>query len=1235
MTPAGWKGNDCDEARASYTFTDCKTSVCSGEMCCVTDNDSVSDNGVCHVREARNGTVDIYCYSDHGSEEDYVLPVTVNSYGFTGTDTTETFSAPSRVIDVSNNSEFSFLHWNVGGLLSKLRVDDFVSYVSSFDFICFVETFVEDFRSHLFSNYTVYCKPATKLSKQGRRSGGVICLVKNEFAPSVREVSTENDNFLCLLLDKRLFGFDKDVLYVCAYVPPEHSPFYTANGLSNGIELFENCLTELLLREQDVYVLVCGDLNSRTGSVVPDVYTDGMVNNNAFLHNDDNIHRCSQDTVVNNYGRLLLNVCTAFGLYILNGVCNGDTQGHLTYIADSGSSVNDYFMLSDDFFAFVYPYCMMYVSERSESDHMPLELYIEMPRGKTGKDQLEDNCQPNERFIWKQDHAQQFIDLVNSEESQEKLKHATDLIDVDMNGALTLFNDCLKQSAECMKKQWYVNNKNRKNEWFDVECKNARKNVRKLLTKFCKTRDKEDRHVYCKARREYNNLLYKKEKEYKEGLLCKLVNSAHDQQDFWETLRKITPKKVSVHNTISNDEWHQHFKRVLEREHGVADCDIENDFVEQDDLGWLDSAITKEEVLNALKKMKNSKAAGPDGIICELLKYSGDCVVNFLVKYFNALFDNGIYPVQWTESIIFPLFKKGNANDPNNYRGISLCDVSSKIYSSVINTRLQRWIEENNITGEHQAGFKKNYSTIDHMFTLLAAVQKQLANNRKLYVAFIDFEKAFDSISRKLLWPVLMKNGIRGKLYRCVRSMYEDVKARIRNGAKLTEYISCTSGVKQGDVCSPVLFSLFINELALEIIENGKHGATFSPYLVELFILLFADDIVLLSETAIGLQTQLNSLFRSASQLQLKVNMDKSNIMVFRNGGYLASRERWFYGNSQMTVVNTYKYLGIYFSTKLSFHFACQDLVGRAKKALLGILYTLYRLSNHSLELCFRLFDAQIQPIVQYGAEIWGLEKASQDIENVHMFALKKFLGVDLRTPNDLVYGDLGRYPIYLNSYVRCINYWLKLTRMEEHRLPFKAYKMLHNLDEKGKTTWVTNVRKTLCLYGFAFVWNNQGVESVNGFLKCFKQRIIDCRWQEWNDHVQSSERFHFYRSFKVNNYIEPYLLLDISKFIKGALTRLRFGISDIATHSSRYSRTVDSDLLCPLCKTALENEVHFVLCCPVLSDLREQYIPKKFFSYPCSFRLTLLLSSRNEKVLSNLSLYLYKSFKRRSVLVS
>ena len=182
---------------------------------------------------------------------------------------------------------------------------------------------------------------------------------------------------------------------------------------------------------------------------------------------------------------------------------------------------------------------------------------------------------------------------------------------------------------------------------------------------------------------------------------------------------------------------------------------------------------------------------------------------------------------------------------------------------------------------------------------------------------------------------------------------------------------------------------------------------------LELFILLLADGVILMSETVIGLQTQLNSLQHAAGELDLKVNMSKSDIIVFRKGGYLGARDRWVFSGAVMPVANVYKYLGIYFttSTRLSFVSACKDLASRAKNALLCILQ-IYMLNNNSLEVYLKLFDAQVQPVAQYGAELWGLDKAAVHTEKVHLFALKKFLGFHMRTPNDLVYGETGKYPI-------------------------------------------------------------------------------------------------------------------------------------------------------------------------------------------------------------------------------
>ena len=1141
---------------------------------------------------------------------------------------------PSRQSCTFPNMSFKILSWNVNGLGPKLKSKEFVSFVRSFDFICFTETFLESFVSDLFPDYKSFYKPALRFSKKepkiGRCSGGVVCLFKSAFKPFISRVKMDYSNFLVFLIDKGMFGTSKDIVYVCAYVPPEGSPFYSFFDIDNGIELLEECLCDCLIRFDDVHIILSGDLNARTSNISYDITSFDSSVNTPHDSVPINVERDSQDKVLNNFGKLLLNSCNMFSLRILNGACNGDHNGCYTFISDAGSSVDDYFLLSNDLFNIFYSSIDLCIKERFDSDHMPLVFNIFKGNSNSYNNPCtQEEEQVVEKIVWNDDLLHTFADSMKTDESRRMLEYAISLIDNDINKALETFNDCIRKNAQCMQRTIRTNANQRSDNWFDRECRLARTSLRKLYRKFRRTGNKHDGSALSIARREYKRLLKRKEKDFHNALLSNLLSTVNDQKQFWANVQKVSHKKKFVGNNISLDEWFRHFKELLEK-----DCVVtEDDFEDDDTDRYFNRPISREEILLAFRKIKNKKAAGPDGIVGELLKNAGGDVIDFFIIFFNVLFQKGMYPESWSEGIVLPLYKKGNVNDPSNYRGITLSDVTSKLYSSIINCRLQEWDEENNITGEIQAGFKKNHSTVDHMFTLLALIQKQFCFGRKLYVAFIDFQKAFDSVNRKILWPILFKNGIKGNLYRCVKSMYNCVKVKVRSGSKLTQCINCTYGVKQGDVCSPVLFSLFINELAVEVIKNGKHGAMFTTDYFELFILLLADDVALLSETVIGLQTQLNSLHQVSHSMGLKVNLDKSNIIVFRKGGHLAAREKWFFNNSVMPVVNAYKYLGIFFSTKLSFTMACSHITSRAKISALCILRKLRALNNNNLNLLLRLFDSQIQPIAQYGSEIWGLEESASQCEKVHLLVLKKFLGLNNTTPNDLIYGDTGRYPIFINSIINCIRYWLELTRMDKSRLPRKAYEMLYDLDVRNKCNWVSKVRNKLYQLGFGFVWTNQGVVNFKQFLYILKDRLVSCRWQEWNTHIQNSERFSVYKTFCVVHDLKKYLAIDIPMHLKIVTAKFRMGISDISLHYYRYRKHEESDLICPLCNNAKEDDLHFLLCCPVLKKLRERYIPLKFQRDPCQFRLSLLLASENETIVKNMSTYLFKALRLRSKL--
>ena len=463
-------------------------------------------------------------------------------------------------------------------------------------------------------------------------------------------------------------------------------------------------------------------------------------------------------------------------------------------------------------------------------------------------------------------------------------------------------------------------------------------------------------------------------------------------------------------------------------------------------------------------------------------------------------------------------------------------------------------------------------------------------------------------------------------MLRALQSMYCVVKARVRCGRGVTDLFLCPKGLKQGEITSPLLFSLFINEVAVEIMRSGKHGVQLFPDLLEIFILLFADDIAVLSDTPRGLQTQLDILASNANALDLSVNLEKSNIIVFRNGGFLASNEHWTFNGNEVSVVNAYKYLRLYFSTRLSFSRAFEDLAARGRKGTVEVYRILWKLGDVSPVLFFKMFDSQISPILMYGSEVWGLHNHNV-IEKVHLFALKKLLNVAPRTPNDLVYGDTGRYPLFVKARVNCLRYWLRLVRMDENRLPKKAYNMLLHLHGSGKYCWATAVHDELYRNGYGYVWENQGVQNVKSFLNAYRQRLIDTFGQSWHSHITESPRFLVYRQFKSSIYLEEYFYEIHNKHLRDLLVRFRIGVSEIKTHKLRYFCGRGQDLSCPLCSARLEDEVHFLFHCERLVDLRNKFIPVKYHRWmPVSLKKLFT----DKLCLQNVARFIYYGLKRR-----
>ena len=199
----------------------------------------------------------------------------------------------------------------------------------------------------------------------------------------------------------------------------------------------------------------------------------------------------------------------------------------------------------------------------------------------------------------------------------------------------------------------------------------------------------------------------------------------------------------------------------------------------------------------------------------------------FYLKFFNIILESGHIPSKWSEGIIIPIYKnKGESKDPKNYRPITLLSCTSKLFTSILNARLNTFLEENDILNENQAGFRKDYATTDHIFTLKSIIEILRHLKRKIFCIFVDFSSAFDSVWRVGLWKKLLNQGIQGKFFRLIKNMYTNIKSCISHNGFKSNFFTSNAGVRQGENLSPILFALFLNDLETHLRSRENTGIT-------------------------------------------------------------------------------------------------------------------------------------------------------------------------------------------------------------------------------------------------------------------------------------------------------------------------------------------------------------------------------------------------------------------------
>ena len=778
-----------------------------------------------------------------------------------------------------------------------------------------------------------------------------------------------------------------------------------------------------------------------------------------------------------------------------------------------------------------------------------------------------------------------------------------------------------------------------RNKWFDENCASKRREFIQTRNKFLKTKNDANRVLFTRARTQYNRCKRKAKMKFKssEGKrVCDLAKSK--PREFWANINKHIKSRKQSSETLTVDDFFVHFQEVFSggnpenvpnqdpNERNQETPQQMTDLTDPD----LDSEITSDEVKSVIFSLKNAKSPGIDNLAAEVFKTACDLLSPYMVKLFNNVFMSGEYPESWCKGVIVPIYKnKGNIDSANNYRGITLSNVLAKIFSHILLKRINKWSDEQEKNNDNQFGFQKSKSTVDCIFVLSSIISKVIngsTGNKKLYCAFIDYEKAFDKVDRYLLWYKLMQEDVSPRMLKILKSMYKSVKACIKYNNKFSDFMKSDSGLKQGDPLSPILFMFFINDIITCIDTHAED--TISVDDVVLFMLLYADDAVIFAQSAESLQNMLNDIQDYCNTWHLTINTNKTKIMVFEKGRH--SYPKIYLNGTELEVVTSFRYLGVELFKNGNWARTQKHIAQHASRAL----YKLYNLFNQitvPIREQLKLFDSLVGSILSYSAESWGHHEAP-DIERVHTKFMRNILGVRKSTNISALYGELGRYPMKISRKIKLIKYWIKLLSRRD-TLEFKVYIMLKNDCDNGNnykgTNWAFHIKHELDICGFSDIWANQLLIDIP--FEAIRLRILDQFKQSWYAQIVNSNRLATYGNIKFDFGLETYLQVLSSFKFRRALTRFRISAHSLAIETGRHRNIERNERKCIYCNmNVAESEFHFLLICPLYNDLRIKHLPRYYCRWPTLNKFNQLMGKQSKHTLQHLSHYLYFAFLKR-----
>jgi len=474
----------------------------------------------------------------------------------------------------------------------------------------------------------------------------------------------------------------------------------------------------------------------------------------------------------------------------------------------------------------------------------------------------------------------------------------------------------------------------------------------------------EDYNKYKEALNIATTEIRKSKRTFEQKLANDIKN---DSKSFYAYVRskqkvrdKVGPIENSAGNIISDgfqmaESLNEYFSSVFTTEDidSVPLPDTKFEGGESSELGQL--FVTPEMISKKIKKMKDNKSPGVDGIPPKLLKEIVDQISTPLAIFFNLSLKEGIVPLEWKEANITPLFKKGSRNRTENYRPVSLTSVLCKLLETLIRDHMVKFLVKHKLINDSQHGFLKARSCLTNLLCFFEEITKWVDDGSPVDVIYLDFQKAFDKVPHQRLLLKLKAHGIGEGLVNWIEKWLTDRRQRVIVEGETSNWKPVLSGVPQGSVLGPILFLIYINDL-----DDGVSSK----------VLKFADDTKVFrkvkrnADTHI-LQDDLAKLVKWSEKWQMLFNFGKCKCMHIGHGNV---DEEYKMGDTILGKTRKEKDLGVTVSADMKISEQCGIAASKGNQ-ILGLIRR--TITYKERQLIVPLYKAIVRPHLEYCIQAW------------------------------------------------------------------------------------------------------------------------------------------------------------------------------------------------------------------------------------------------------------------------